>query len=142
MSGNLIFVLNLAATLFLTGLIWTVQLVHYPSFRFIEGTRFQEFHPFHSKRISLLVIPLMIFELATSGVLWWFSDPFSLDSIGFYLVILIWVSTAFFSVPAHGKLISGKDHEAIRFLINTNWMRTLLWTTKAVIGLYFLALNY
>ncbi len=141
MSGNLIFVLNLGTTLFLTGLIWTVQLVHYPSFRFVDERIFKDFHLFHGTRISILVIPLMIIELITSGILWWNSDPFSLHSIGFYLVIAIWISTAALSVPAHNKLTSGMDQKAIRILVNTNWVRTILWTSKAVIGLYFLDLS-
>ena len=141
MSGNLIFVLNLGATLFLTGLIWTIQLVHYPSFHFADREKFKEFHIFHGKRISLLVVPLMIFELISSGILWWESSPLSLNSIGFYLVIAIWISTAFLSVPAHNKLTSRMDEKAVRFLINTNWIRTLLWTAKASISLYFLNFN-
>ncbi|RNC84036.1 MAG: hypothetical protein ED557_07870 [Balneola sp.] len=125
----------------MTGLIWTIQLVHYPSFYFVDRERFKEFHIFHSKRISILVVPLMIFELISSGILWWESSAFSLNSLGFYLVIAIWISTAAFSVPAHNKLSSEMDKKTIRILVNTNWIRTLLWTIKASIGVYFLSLS-
>ena len=138
MLNSVIFLINFASTLFLSGLIWMVQLVHYPSFHFVDPSEFKRFHQFHSRRISIIVIPLMIIELITSGVLWFHSETFSINSIGFYLVLSIWVSTAFLSVPAHSKLSSGKNDEQIDKLIHTNWVRTFLWTLKSVLMLFLL----
>ena len=59
-------VLEWIICLLLTGLIWTVQLVHYPSFQFIEKDSFVEFEKFHQRKISILVIPLMILEVLLS----------------------------------------------------------------------------
>lgn len=138
MSLNLFFLVNSACSLFLCGLIWLVQLVHYPSFHFADEARFKEFHTFHSQRISIIVIPVMIIELITSGVLWWNYPASNLYSIGFYLVILIWASTAIFSVPTHNKLQDGKNTTVINSLVNTNWIRTILWTLKALLVIYLL----
>lgn len=131
---NLIFLVNLFTSVFMTGLIWQVQLVHYPAFRFVDEDNFNAFHHFHNHRISLIVIPVMLTELTTSGILWWAYGAFSLHGLGFYLVILIWISTAAFSVPNHAKLSSGKDEKVIKKLVYTNRARTLFWTVKAILS--------
>ncbi|MFV1883462.1 MAG: hypothetical protein ACMZ7B_03120 [Balneola sp.] len=136
---NLIFLINCSASLFLAGLIWTIQLVHYPSFHFVDEHNFKEFHPFHNRRISLLVIPVMITELLSSGILWWNDGAFSLNGIGFYLVCLIWLSTFLLSVPTHAKLAKGKDDTLIMSLVNTNWVRTILWSVKAGLAVFVLS---
>ena len=51
---SFIFLLNLVLSLFAVGLIWTIQLVHYPSMKYIPEDRFTEYHNFHSIRISIL----------------------------------------------------------------------------------------
>lgn len=135
---NLIFLINLSTSLFLMGLIWTIQLVHYPSFHFVDKNGFSEFHSFHNRRISFLVVPFMITELITSGLLWWNDEVFSLNAIGFYIVCLIWLSTFLLSVPNHAKLAKGKDDSVINSLVNTNWVRTVLWTLKAGLSIYVL----
>lgn len=133
---NFIFLLNLSTSLFLAGLIWIIQLVHYPSFHFVNEAVFKDFHQFHNRRISLIVIPVMITELLTSGILWLNDGAFSLNGIGFYLVCLIWLSTFLLSVPNHARLSKGKDETVIKSLVNTNWVRTVFWTAKAGLSSY------
>ncbi len=81
---------------------------------------------------------MMITEFTTSALLWWNDGAFSLNGLGFYLVLLIWISTFLLSVPNHAKLAKGKDDTHINRLINTNWIRTVLWTVKAGLSLYIL----
>lgn len=64
-----LFFAGFAATLLMTGLAWMVQLVHYPSFRYVEPRKFPEFHRFHSNRITLIAAPLMLAELGTAIIL-------------------------------------------------------------------------
>ena len=47
----------------MTGLIWTIQLVHYPTFDHVADDHFADFAKFHASRISLIVLPAMIVEL-------------------------------------------------------------------------------
>lgn len=138
MDLNIIFLINFASSLFMMGLIWTIQLIHYPSFHFIDEGNFNEFHAFHNQRISVIVIPVMITELVTSGLLWWNEGFVSLNGIGFYLVFAIWLATAFLSVPNHAKLAIGKNDSIITSLVNTNWVRTVLWTLKVLLSFYIL----
>ncbi|HKK24288.1 MAG TPA: hypothetical protein VJ941_01615 [Gracilimonas sp.] len=138
MSVELIFLINTFASFFMTGLIWIVQLVHYPSFHYVGEDNFKAFQLHHVNSIDKIVIPVMVVELATSFGLAWADGFLSLNATGFYLVILIWISTGLFSVPAHTKLESYKDDQAIKKLVSTNWFRTILWSLKSGLNLYLL----
>ena len=129
---TLIFLLELFSTFFLTGLIWTVQIVHYPSFKYIAEKVFFDFTGFHAKRISFIVVPMMLLELATSSYLM-IEEINLFSSTKFVLVLLIWLSTFLLSVPIHGKLNKNRDEALIRKLIVTNWFRTILWSAKSII---------
>ena len=62
----MLLLLHFLASSMMTGIIWLVQLVHYPSFHFIDPKQSGEFHRFHTDSIALFVAPLMIIELATA----------------------------------------------------------------------------
>jgi hypothetical protein len=129
----LVFVLlNFFLTSFMTGLIWLVQCVHYPSFHFISDQEFINFCQFHSRSISLIVLPVMLIELTTSFLLWWFTQE-QLLLIAFILNILLFATTFLISVPCHQELKSGKNEKFIKKLVLTNWYRTLLWTGRSAI---------
>lgn len=117
-------VFELLISFALVVLIWIIQILHYPSFRFIEKEIFPSFEQFHTKRISYIVIPLMLSELFLSII---DPKPFVLS-----LLILIWGSTFFIQVPCHEKLKNGFDENVISRLIFTNWIRTILWTIKFI----------
>lgn len=128
------FLTNAASTLVLTGLIWTVQLVHYPAFRYVAPDRFVDFETFHRRGISLIVMPLMLLELESSLVLllypapllpWWWA------AVGAAAVSVIWLSTFLIQVPLHQTLASGYDQSAIERLVRTNWIRTVVWSVRA-----------
>lgn len=138
MYQELIFLINTFSSFFMTGLIWMVQRVHYPSFHFVSEGNFTRFQDHHLKSIDKIVIPVMVAEITTSFALSWFTGFFSLNGLGFLIVILIWGATGLFSVPAHSKLEKSKNDEAINKLISTNWIRTILWTAKSGVNFYLL----
>ncbi len=120
----------------LTGLIWLIQLVHYPSFEFVDGS-FLEFHRFHSQRISWIVIPLMLAELGSAVVLAaHHPQRYCWNLLG---VILIWLSTFFWSVPLHNQLSQQKDLLLLSQLVWSNWPRTFLWSLRSGFWIYELA---
>jgi hypothetical protein len=130
-----IFLINLFCSVFMTGLIWTIQLVQYPSFSLISPGTWKAFHQHHTQRIDKIVIPVMSAELATSGALFWFSEGYlNPDALGFYIVILIWISTGLFSVPAHYGMSEMNEEKWVRRLVKTNWIRTILWSLKSIVG--------
>ena len=53
--------------------------------------------------------------------------------ISFTAMVLIWLSTFTLSVPLHNRLSKAYDSKAISNLINSNWPRTILWTTRSLI---------
>ena len=120
-------------TYILIGLIWTIQMVHYPAFRDIDQDCFIEFEKKHTTNISLLVVPLMLLELLAAIVLV-VMNPEEIKNILILKVVLgIWLSTFLLSVPCHQKLTKGKDLVIIDRLVRTNWIRTILWSIKGVI---------
>lgn len=121
----------------MTGVIWVIQILHYPAFADIKDERFQIFHHQHSQRITWIVAPVMTLELISAIALVWITPN------GFWVanlagVLAIWASTAFLSVPLHNKLSAGKNLLLIEKLVRTNWPRTLLWTVRMLL-LYFVA---
>ena len=58
---------NLAVTFTLVGLIWTIQVVHYPLFARVGVDAFARFHAEHNARITVLVGPLMCAEVACAA---------------------------------------------------------------------------
>lgn len=138
MSYELIFLINTFSSFFMTGLIWTVQRVHYPSFHFVGTGNFSALQHHHVHSIDKIVIPVMVTEITSSFGLAWIDGWLSLNAVGFYVVVLIWAATGLFSVPAHSKLEKAKDEEAIKKLVSTNWIRTVLWTAKSGINAWIL----
>ena len=127
MSANFLLVQFLVCSM-LTGLIWTIQLVHYPAFHFVSSN-FLSFHDFHSRRITWIVAPLMVTELWTGGALIWLAKE-SFYIANFAGIIVIWIVTIFLSIPQHKILSLRRDELAIKKLVSSNWPRTILWTIR------------
>ena len=125
--------IQLAVSWGLFGLIWIVQLVHYPAFRFVGAEQFASFHKHHTFSISLIVMPLMLIELGVSTLIV-LKEPQELVGLLIFLIVLaIWGSTCLLQVPVHRALASGKDEKKIDRLVRSNWLRTMLWSAKAVL---------
>ncbi|MEE4273766.1 MAG: hypothetical protein V2I67_18970 [Thermoanaerobaculales bacterium] len=136
MTGFVVW-LHVVATVFLCGLIWVIQVVHYPLMSEVPEDRFRGFHARHTRLISRLVVPPMLVELATSILLVWrCPDGVSpaLPATGAGLLLIVWLSTFGLQVPAHRRLESGWDSQTHRRLVRTNWIRTWAWTLRAGIA--------
>ena len=130
---DFLFFLNVISAFLLTGVIWTIQIVHYPSFHYIDKLSFTNFHNFHERRISIVVIPLMLIELITSVALYIYNLSSIFFSLNLLIVVLIWCSTFFVQVPIHSVLSQKKDKNLIEKLVNTNWTRTFLWSMRMLL---------
>jgi len=137
-----ILLVHVAATWFLVGLIWLVQLVHYPLFAGVGEEGFAAYAADHSRRITWVVGPAMLLELAT-GVLLLLRRPdgvgWGWPLVGLALLGAVWASTAFLQVPRHTQLGVGFDDAAWRALVATNWVRTVAWSVRGLIVLLLLA---
>ena len=130
---DFLFFLNVISAFFLTGVIWTIQIVHYPSFHYIDKLSFVNFHQFHERRISIIVMPLMILELISSVALYFNDMSNHTFLLNLIIVGLIWCSTFFIQVPIHNILSQKKDNMMIEKLVNTNWIRTFLWSMRMLL---------
>ncbi|MFH5804838.1 hypothetical protein [Alienimonas sp. DA493] len=142
MSDATALLVQAAATLPLVGLIWTVQLVHYPLFDGVGAEGFAEYERRHTVRITWIVAPLMLAELAVSG---WLAlrVPEGVPAwqcwLRAALTAGIWLSTSFLQVPRHKELAAGFAPAAHAALVGTNWIRTGLWTARGILTLAMLA---
>ena len=131
-----VLLVNAAATFFMTGLIWFVQIVHYPLFAAVGSTDFPAYSRLHQSLTTLVVGPPMLVEAVTAGILV-VSRPSGVSAwlawTGLALVAAIWLSTALLQVPAHGRLASGFSAETGAFLVSTNWIRTIAWSARGAV---------
>lgn len=133
MQTTFTLLINCISTWYMVGLIWMVQVVHYPLFSKVGETGFASYEQSHSLRITPVVGVPMLLELITAMVLC-FAAPQAVPRwmmwAGLILLGLIWISTAMLQVPCHQKLSQGFDLEAYRYLVVSNWIRTVLWTAR------------
>lgn len=128
------------ATLFMTGLIWFVQIVHYPLMGRVGGDGFARYEAAHARLTTWVVGPPMLAEGVTAimilvlGPAWL---PAWQAWTGLALLALIWTSTAALQVPAHRRLAGGFDPSAHRRLVSTNWIRVVAWSLRAVLVLHW-----
>lgn len=125
----------------MTGVIWVIQVVHYPLFATVPPTARREYFKRHVYRISLLVMPLMLIELATAVALVVLAYGHEVVTYAvFYawlnlgLLVGTWLSTFLIQVPHHNRLKSNPGDDAtIHALVRWNWLRTMLWSARLVL---------
>jgi hypothetical protein len=129
-----ILLINFAVTLYMTGVIWFVQVVHYPLFGKVGAADYVAYHSEHVRRTGYVVALPMLLELASALALS-FRPPESLSPellwIGVGLVGALWLSTGLLQVPRHRVLGGGYVQDAHRVLVISNWLRTVLWSVRA-----------
>ncbi len=121
--------LSLATSAFLTGLVWFVQVVHYPGFMKVGAEAFADYHRFHTSATAQVVVVPMILELGLAFVLFALAQT-PANGIGLGLVLAVWILTFVWIVPVHGVLETGLDISAARKLVWLNLLRSLLWTAR------------
>jgi len=128
--------IQVSTTWAMTGIIWFVQLVQYPSFFRVGPSSFTDFHAHHSSAITVIVAPLMIAEAVSAIAFLW--APLHVQTtwqiwLGIGLVAVVWASTFLLQVPAHTRLGAGFDVVTARELVTLNWIRTFAWSARAVL---------
>jgi len=137
----IVLLIHLASTWFMTGLIWFVQVVHYPLFNQVGESVFSRYETIHTQSTTWVVGPVMLAELFSAGWLLWLA-PEGIPGwklwAGAGLLGIVWVSTALLQVPQHGLLASGFDQRAYETLVSTNWIRTVGWSLRGLLALWML----
>ena len=129
--------LHFASTVFMTGLIWFVQVVHYPLFKGVGGPAFLAYQQSHMSLTSFVVGPPMLLEAATALLLVFRPEnnlPSWMGLAGAVLLGVVWASTALLQVPMHEKLLGGFDAQAHSSLVLGNWIRTAGWSLRRILA--------
>jgi hypothetical protein len=134
--------LHAAATLFMTGLVWFVQAVHYPLFARVGEAGFAAYAAAHGARTTWVVGPAMLLEAATAAAL--VARPPegvrpSWALAGLALLAVVWLSTFLLQAPEHARLARGFDATAHARLVARNWIRTAAWTARSALALALVA---
>ena len=127
---------NTAGTIFMVGLIWFVQRVHYPLLSYVQVDQQISVGAEHQRRTAQVVgLPMAVEGVSTLILLvdrpdqveWW------LPWMGAILLAISLGSTVFLSVPLHQKMVNQPSAELGKKLVSTNWPRTVSWTLRGVI---------
>jgi hypothetical protein len=132
---NFALLVQIFSCFFMTGVIWLVQVLVYPNFSLVLPS-FEKFHEFHTRRITFVVAPAMLLELASGIWLLWVGSQ-SIYFWNFMSIFLIWILTGFVSVPIHHRIQKNPQKMTV-WLTKTNWARTILWSIRSIVWLWFL----
>ena len=124
------------------GLIWFVQVVHYPLFARTDTTHSPDYADENQRRTGPVVMPPMLGEAATAALIA-ISPPPAIGRpaalAGLAMVAALWLSTLLVQMPLHGRLKhDGHTPAAVAALVRTNWLRTILWSARALLAIWML----
>jgi hypothetical protein len=133
--------IHLVATFYMLGLIWLVQIVHYPLLAKVGKEYFIAYEQAHTQWITPVVAIPMFAELFTG--LFLLADkpawlPQWANILSILLIAAVWLSTIFIQVPLHNQLLNGFNQAAHFWLVTTNWIRTAAWTLRSILWLYLI----
>ena len=120
----------------MVGVIWFVQVVHYPLLSVVPVDSAAMVAREHQRRTGWVVMIPMTLEgvttlallaLVPQGVAWfvpWLA--------GIPLAVALG-GTVLLSVPRHARMAENPDATVGQELVSTNWVRTIAWTVRGVI---------
>ena len=123
------------STSIMVGIIWVIQLLHYPTFHFIKESDYEKFQHFHMQRISFIVVPVMVLELFSAVMLVYYFRS-NLLILCLIILLVIWLITFVFFTKLHQSLLGGYDKIIVDKLVQINWSRTVLWSLRLIILIY------
>jgi hypothetical protein len=146
---TLIHALHLAGTLWMTGLVLFVAVVHYPLMAAVGREAFVAYEKRHVSRTGLIVGPLMLTEAATAGLILTRQITGgtigtlggALSIAGIVLLAVCWGVTFIASVPQHERLSRGFDEATHRGLVAWHWVRTVAWVGRSIIAVWLAVLS-
>ncbi len=134
--NDVVLLLNVVASWTMVGVIWFVQVVHYPLLAVVPVESAKAVAVEHQRRTGWVVMIPMTVEGVTTllllgmvpvGVAWfvpWLA--------GIPLAVAL-LATVLLSVPRHARMASNPDATVGRELVTTNWVRTIGWSLRGVI---------
>ena len=133
------------ASCFMTGLIWTMQILNYPLLALVGADDVPRYEQAHNRRFSRLVGPGVAVTLASALIMIaWRPQgvPISIPIAALILLAVIIYSTVRHGGPSHARLAQQFDPKVQRLLVRTNWIRTAAWSSLGVLDLIAIALAF
>lgn len=124
------------------GLIWFVQGVHYPLFARTDAGHSPDYADENQRRTAPVVLPPMLVEAATASLIALTPPPEigrPVALVGLAMVAALWLSTLLVQMPLHARLKhDGHTPGTVAALVRTNWVRTVLWSARALLAIWML----
>jgi hypothetical protein len=137
-----VLLIQTAASWFMTGLIWTMQILNYPLLALIDADGVPRYEQAHNRRFIWLVGPAVAVTAVTAAILliWRPSGvPLAVPVVALVLLAVIIADTIRHGAPSHARLAQRFDADVHARLVRTNWIRTVAWSTLGVLDLIALA---
>jgi len=135
-------VVSTVATWAMVGLIWMVQVVHYPMLATYSAAAPATAAADHQRRISWVVGPLMAAEGVTALILL-VDRPDTMPAWSAWaaaaMLGVALGSTVMIQVPLHARLAEEHDARTAQRLVTSNWVRTVAWTLRGLVLAWVLA---
>lgn len=136
----MIAIIHALATASMVGVIWTMQLVHYPLMAAVgEGASLRTYALRHQRRITVVVGPLMLIELATATWLALVSPASAIAWIAWAVLAAIWIDTALVMGRLHAAIAQDGAAGDVGRLVRHNWIRTIAWTLRLPLAVVLIA---
>lgn len=137
-----ILLIQFVSTWAMVGLIWFVQIVHYPLMGQVGSSEFVRYELDHQRLTSYVVGPFMLAELFTA--VWLVLNPPARLPVpalwaGLVLLGIIWVGTYTIQVPQHAQLAHEFSAAVQRQLVIGNWIRTVAWTLRGALVMWMIS---
>lgn len=130
-----------ATTWAMVGVIWLIQILVYPQLADVPRDAFPAFEQRHQQRVLRALAVFAPLEVVSA--LWLFLDPGPVPRwmpfVGGIILAAIWISTALFYAPIHGRLSSAFDAELHDRLVRWNWLRTIAWSLRGLLVIAMVA---
>jgi hypothetical protein len=126
----------------MAGIVWFVQLVHYPLLARLPAAGSADWCAENRRITPRVVLPPMLVE---AGAAVWLAAapppavgrPAAL--VGLALVAVAWASTLLVQMPLHARLgREGPTAATVTALVRSNWLRTAAWTARAAVAAWML----
>ena len=132
-----------ASTFYGVGMIWVLQLNHYPLYASVGRDALANYMAAHNRRLLLPIVLPSLIAAASSLWLWVEAPAGSAASIPFVIVLLngcVMASTILVQGPAHRQLERhGFSTEIIGRITATNWIRTVAWSVNGALVFWLIA---
>ena len=138
-AGQAFLLLETAATIFMAGVLWTMQLLNYPLLALVGREAFPRYEAAHNRRFALVVVPGVLAAVAGSLGLMAARPgqvPLWAPACELALLLIVIISTAALQGRQHGTLAGGFDQRTLGLLVHSNWIRVAAWSAAAADALW------